>query len=174
MWNRDTRLQVKDKSRSLIHATVTNASGVEWELVCVYGDANHTRNPQIWRQILRIIAKGTPVCVIGDFNAIADESEKVCGDPILNKNSRDFKEFLFEGELIDMGFKGPAFTWTNKRSASEAIHERLDRVVATVGWLQMHSQTYVNNLPRIQSDHGAIMLRLDGRKEKKRRFRMES
>lgn len=174
MWDRGTRLQIQQKSRSLIHATVTNARGVEWELLCVYGDANHTRNPQIWRRILQIIAKGSPTCVVGDFNAIADESEKVGGDPIMNKNSRDFKEFLFQGGLIDLGFKGPAFTWTNKRNASEAIYERLDRVVATVGWLQLHAQAYANNLPRIHSDHAAIMLRLNGRLQKKRRFRMES
>lgn len=58
------------------------------------------------------------VCIIGDFNAIAGESDKWGGNPTLNKNSRAFREFIFEAQLVDLGFKGPAYTWTNKQSAS--------------------------------------------------------
>lgn len=138
MWDRATNLQVASKSRSIIHGVITQPDGVVWDLVCVYGDPNHNQNPAIRKQILEIIEDRGSVCVMGDFNAIANEDEKVGGDPVMNKNCRDFKNFLFEGGLLDLGFKGPAFMWTNKRNCANAIYERLDRVVATAGWLQLY------------------------------------
>lgn len=65
LWDRDMNLQVKSKSKSIIHATVTQANGVHWELVCVYGDPGHGRNPAIWTHILRIIDNSGLVCVVG-------------------------------------------------------------------------------------------------------------
>lgn len=65
---------------------------------------------------------------MGNFNAIADEREKVGGEMVFNKNNREFKNSLLEGGQIDLGFKGPAYTCTNKRNASEAIFERLDLI----------------------------------------------
>lgn len=168
MWDGNVSLQVKERTRFFFHSTVTEPNGREWELVCVYGDANHVHNPEIWGRFLKIIEGGAPVCIMGDFNAIANEEENVGGDPVLNKNNRDFRDFLFQGGLIDLGFKGPAFTWTNKRHASEAIFERLDRVVATVEWLQLHTHAYVNHLPRSHSDHAAILLQLK-KKEKRQK-----
>lgn len=74
---------------------------------------------------------------------------------------------------MDLGFKGPAYTWTNKRSTSGAIFESLDRDVATVEWLTIHAEAYVTHLPRRKSDHAAIMLRLRVHQSRQRKFKME-
>lgn len=52
LWDRDTNLQVKSKCKSIIYATVMQANGEQWELVCVYGNPGHGRNPAISGQIL--------------------------------------------------------------------------------------------------------------------------
>jgi hypothetical protein len=38
-----------------------------------------------------------------------------------------FRSFVKQCGLFDLGFNGPAYTWTNKRFATNPIFERLDR-----------------------------------------------
>ena len=38
-----------------------------------------------------------------------------------------FKECLDKCNMVDMGFNGPKFTWTNRREISSLIQERIDR-----------------------------------------------
>ncbi|XP_078156609.1 uncharacterized protein LOC144552516 [Carex rostrata] len=111
---------------------------------------------------------------MGDFNAIADGCEKWGGNPNLNVNSRGFRQFIFEAGLMDLGYNGPAYTWSNKQSASDAIYERLDRVLATVSWVHKFSQASVHNLPHIHSDHSSVLLRLRRQTEKVRSFKVEN
>jgi hypothetical protein len=68
---------------------------------------------------------------------------------------------LFDTGIIDLGFKGPAYTWTNKPTSFNALHVRLDRVVvASLSWCNLFPEVYVNHIPRTRrSDHAPIMLR---------------
>jgi hypothetical protein len=77
------------------------------------------------------------VC-IRDFNAICETGEKIWDGQGLNANSRRFHEFLFVAGMIDLGFKGPAFTWTNWLHTLTATHERLDRTVINAEWCNQH------------------------------------
>lgn len=123
------------------------------------------------KQIIRV--EGA-VSVVGDFNAVAGQEEKWGGNPAMDGNNKAFREFLFEAGLMDMGFKGPAYTWTNKQYTSNLIFERLDRVVATVSWNNMFPHAHVNHLPRIRSDHHPILLRTNERPLPKPNFRFEN
>ena len=38
-----------------------------------------------------------------------------------------FKECLDKCNMVDMGFNGSKFTWTNRREISSLIQERIDR-----------------------------------------------
>lgn len=38
-----------------------------------------------------------------------------------------FKECLDKFNMLDIGFMGPRFTWTNKREVQALIQERIDR-----------------------------------------------
>lgn len=114
------------------------------------------------------------VCLMGDFNAITSQHEKYGGNSDLNNSSRSFRHFLFEMGLIDLGYKGPAFTWTNRQSASDTIFQRLDRVLVTEQWFQIYPHAYVNHIPRIRSDHAPILLRTQDRPVAKRKFRVEA
>lgn len=174
LWDNNTKLEVNSKSRNVIHAVVTQPDKSKWDLICVYGDPAHTKNEEVWRRILGITMEGKSVCVLGDFNAILSEEDKHGGDPILNSNSRKFRRFMFEAQLIDLGFKGPAYTWTNKQNSSHAIYKRLDRVLANVQWTQSHPEATVHHLPRIHSDHSPILLRTRRHTRSTKKFKMES
>jgi exonuclease III len=85
--------------------------------------------------------------------------EKVGGNQTLNQNSVKFNEFIFNAGLIDLGYKGPAYTWTNKPHGSDAIHARLDRVLVNIEWCGAFSDAYVTHMFRKHSDHAPILLR---------------
>jgi IS1 family transposase len=82
----------------------------DWILACIYGDASYKENPNIWRALKDLNATNAPLCCIGDFNAIKDLREKWKGTQRLNQNNIRFRQFLFDTGLIDLGFKGPAYT----------------------------------------------------------------
>lgn len=65
--------------------------------------------------------------------------------------------------LIDLGFKGRRFIWTNGRHNGANILERIDRVMANYNWLNLFPEAMVTHLPRTHSDHCPIKLELQYR-----------
>lgn len=174
LWDQQVNLQIITKTRFYFQAQVHEPDNTSWVLVCIYSNSAHALNATIWNNIREIVRTNEKVCVISDFNAIIGESEKVGGNPNLNKNNRYFRDFLFDTGLLDLGFKGPAYTWTNRQSASNAIFERLDRAVATAAWSQRFRDAHVNYMPRVHSDHAAILLRMQKRQQSPRNFKIEN
>ncbi|XP_019190293.1 PREDICTED: uncharacterized protein LOC109184710 [Ipomoea nil] len=72
----------------------------------------------------------------------------------------EFNDVLGECELIDMGMTGGRFTWEKGRGTDTWVEERLDRVVATVEWLEMHDGAVVKNIYTNSSDHCALLVDL--------------
>lgn len=77
----------------------------------------------------------------------------------------------------DVGFIGPKFTWLYQRANGVQIHERLDRTLATLDWLDLFPIAKLHHLSSSASDHSLLSLHLVQRKKKKkvrRTFRFES
>lgn len=68
-----------------------------------------------------------------------------------------FNACLNRCKLLDLGFQGPFYTWTNKRDGGALIRERLDRSVAILEWRLQFSDAMVYHLPRTHSDHHPIL-----------------
>jgi hypothetical protein len=66
----------------------------------------------------------------GDFNCILSQAEKKGGRCFVESSRGELRNFLDSCSLIDLGYKGNSFTWTNKRLRRDNIKERLDRAVA--------------------------------------------
>jgi hypothetical protein len=165
---------VFEKSKHYIFAWVHSRTQQDWILACIYGDASYKENLNIWRAIKYQNARNVPMCCVCDFNAIKDISEKWGGKQRLNQNNTGFREFLFEMGLIDLGFKGPAFTLINKPNSSCAMHIRLDRAIANPDWCNLFPEAYVNHMPCTRrSDHAPIMIRTRGVNNGDRLFRIE-
>lgn len=67
-----------------------------------------------------------PWIVLGDFNAVLDSKDKRGGRSIAQNSSSPFRTFLQHGGMIDLGFKGPTYTWKNRRAGHTNIQERID------------------------------------------------
>ena len=58
----------------------------------------------------------------------------------------------------DMGYEGPNFAWCNRRFEGERIHLRLDRVLATIDWMELYRNSKVYHIVDSTSDHYALLL----------------
>lgn len=161
LWANNVNLQIIQKSRFFIHARITEPHKPPWTLIGVYGDPHHTLSNTIWQEIKKIVETDEKCCLLGDFNSVLNEQEKYGGSARLNSSSTLFRQFLFDTGLVDLGFRGPAYTWTNCQHTSTAIFQRLDRILVSSSWSQTFPHAYVNHLPRIHSDHAPLLLRTE-------------
>ncbi|XP_012842530.1 PREDICTED: uncharacterized protein LOC105962752 [Erythranthe guttata] len=103
---------------------------------------------------------GTPWLVGGDFNTILDASEKKGGLADISR-MHDFQDFVMQAELLDAGFIGNPFTWSNNRSGLNRIWKRLDRVLINSDFQLLFPSLQVLHLERTMSDHAPLSVRFE-------------
>ena len=69
-----------------------------------------------------------------------------------------FRSFIDQFGMIDVGFVGNPFTWSNNRQGLENFKERLDRGLASPAWVHLHPDFYLIHLPAHYSNHNPISL----------------
>ena len=78
--------------------------------------------------------------------------------------------------MLDLGFSGPKFTWTNKKGVEDLIQCRLDRCWANPAWKAFFDEASVSHLARVNSDHCPLLLKLKPsmREDLNKPFRFQS
>lgn len=69
-----------------------------------------------------------PWVIVGDFNEVLMNGDKFGGTTVSISRVLGFQECLNVCNMIDIGFAGPRFTWSNHRPLSQLVQERIDRV----------------------------------------------
>ncbi|XP_073153202.1 uncharacterized protein [Henckelia pumila] len=95
----------------------------------VYAKCDYILHRDLWASLLQIKPVGGPWLVGGDFNVVRDASECLVSSGGRKLPMDEFNHFVLESALVDAGFEGSSFTWTNK-----SIWKRLDRVFVSVDW----------------------------------------
>ncbi|WVZ80053.1 hypothetical protein U9M48_027564 [Paspalum notatum var. saurae] len=114
----------------------------------------------------------TLVCIYGDPHHSRTD---VIWQDVLNFIENYPQQTCFDCGLFDLGYHGPAFTWSNKRFASMPTYERLDRCLANTDWINAFPNTSVHHLPMLYSDHCPILIKMDSLVQKfKKPFRFEN
>jgi hypothetical protein len=115
-----------------------------------------------------------PMLFMGDMNEIMYDMDK--NSPYINSHClHAFRNLVKNCGFFDLGFSGPAYTWTNKRYSSNPVYECLDRGLVNPEWCAIYPNTNVFNLPIILSDHSPILISTDGTYKKPRqKFKFEN
>lgn len=105
---------------------------IPWLLILAYCPANLSKKNAFWDLLSTIVSNfsGT-ILGIRDFNSILNQSKNIGGKSFASSsypNSLNF--FMDQHDLADLGFSGPKFTLTNKRSGISHIREMIDRGIA--------------------------------------------
>jgi hypothetical protein len=87
-----------------------------------------------------------------------DQSNKFGGQPYACSSNDPFQDFLNSHGLVDLGFSGSPFTWSNHRHGRHLIRERLDHSVVSTQWIHLFPLFLVRHLPAQASDHNALLL----------------
>lgn len=116
-----------------------------------------------------------PWVVLGEFNKISSISKKFGGNPPNHNRINQFNNFLNCCNILDLGFRGPKYTWSNLRKYNQLIMERLDRFVANPSWLNLFPKSIISHLPRTHLDHCPLLLDTNPvTSSKKKPFRLEA
>ena len=97
--------------------------------------------------------------MLGDFNEVLSGEEKLGGRQINAYRAKLFQECINGCGLMDMGFLGPRFTWTNLRNLSDLIQDRLDRGFCNASWSLLYPEATIEHLTQINSEHWPIMVK---------------
>ena len=98
--------------------------------------------------------------MLGDFNEVLCGEDKFGGDQVKLNRALEFKGCLDECNMLDLDFAGPKFTWTNRRTISNLILERIDKCFANPVWRLLYPEAIVTHLPRTFLDHCQILIEL--------------
>lgn len=72
----------------------------------------------LWSSLSHILSINLPIMLIGDFNIVKTDEEKLGGGPILRAAKQDFVQFIDTNSLYDVPFTGSRFTWHRNRNGS--------------------------------------------------------
>lgn len=97
-----------------------------------------------------------PWTVLGDFNCVLSMDEISGGREHWTPDMQQFKDCVFDANLVTLSTVGAHFTWRNNRTA--LVTKRLDRVLISQLWNQAHPAAYVTVLNRGLMDHSPLMV----------------
>lgn len=176
MWRDNVELNVVSANSNLIRCSIeTHFNLPRWELLCVYGPPAHQNRKGFWERMSNLIASiETAWCMIGDLNVLISSHEKHGGSQNSDISCSEFRNLLQDRDVIDLGFAGPAFTWSRRTIHSAPVYERLDRAMCNSLQKLQFTEAAVLHLPRIYSDHAQILLNTLRKPPKRRQqFKVE-
>ncbi|KAL0374642.1 UNVERIFIED_CONTAM: putative mitochondrial protein [Sesamum radiatum] len=162
LWQKSVEVQLQSFSSSHIDVSVrVEESGEWWRFSGVYGEPDTSKRSEFWKLMRRLHKQSVrPWLCAWDYNEILEHSEKEGGSMRPEWQIRNFRECLTSCELHDLGFRGPAFTWSNHQQDPFTVRERLDRACANLAWSRAFPEARVSHGSSLFSDHLPVLIEL--------------
>ena len=161
LWNSDrVAIMQLASTEQEIHVEVkVLPSNLSWILSVVYASPKIVERQVLWENLAKVAElHSKPWIIARDFNEPLVEADKFGGRLVSINRSLLFKDCLDKCNMVDMGFSGPRYTWTNRREINNLIQERIDRVFMNPSWCLLYPDAKVSHLTRCHSDHCPILL----------------
>ncbi|KAK4282423.1 hypothetical protein QN277_013802 [Acacia crassicarpa] len=133
-WSEVLTVNILFSSANIIHTSVMSTElSTPSYITFIYGPTDDGDRTLCWQEVRRISNNITTswLC-LGDFNDILSQEEKCGGLPRAWRRILNFKSFVADCQLEDLGYNGPCFTWCNNRDSPDTIHERIDRALGNL------------------------------------------
>lgn len=102
-----------------------------------------------------------PCMLAGDFNELLSQYNEWDVRLINRTRSNLFWSFINKCSLIDLGYKGGKYTWSNHRHKNNGIYlilERLDHIFSNDMWLQLYPKSRITYLPKSHFVHTLLLI----------------
>lgn len=154
MWNTTkTNVDVIDSTTRSISLQVFS-SGQSWILTCLYASPGCTSRQELWNYLTAFHSThNLSWLVLGDFNEITAYADKNGGS--YTGKFGGLHTWVQNDAMIDLGFQGADFTWSNGR-----VKERLDRCFSNSVWRLGFPEAKVVHLPKKRSDQCHVLVNL--------------
>nr|POE60896.1 hypothetical protein CFP56_31321 [Quercus suber] len=101
-----------------------------WLLYAIYASPDLALHTELWDDLASFASShNLPLLLAGDFNKNLHQHETHSNSPPNRRRIPMFNDLLTNCNLMDLGYCGPRFTWTNKRD-NGLVMKRLDRALA--------------------------------------------
>ncbi|KAG5530896.1 hypothetical protein RHGRI_025747 [Rhododendron griersonianum] len=159
-WKDEVDIEVRFKNKNIIRCIISWPNVQErWLGAFIYAPPRRQERSQFWDSLKRLACENDyPWFCVGDFNEIGSIWEKQGGGECSRSRIELFQSVLSECALMDLEFKGPAYTWSNNQGVGFNIRERLDKALATVEWRELFPHAQVFHGLTIGSDHSPIIV----------------
>ncbi|KAJ1376001.1 Endonuclease/exonuclease/phosphatase superfamily [Sesbania bispinosa] len=146
-------------SRNHISMKCSSDSHQSFIMTGLYGHPEEANKVHTIQLIQRLAGECDNTWVLfGDYNLIGSPNEKKGGRMVSLNSCDEVQQCYQQCGLIDMGFEGYPFTWTNGRVGVDAVEQRLDKCFATENFLSNFQQYHVSHLGRLHSDHNPLLI----------------
>lgn len=94
----------------LVHSTFPTAIMI----TCAYASCDGRERRTLWSDLPSVIPN-IPWIVVGDFNIVTSQEEKMSGCPINLNDAAEFAQMIQQSSLTNLGYNGSKYTWSNNR-----------------------------------------------------------
>ncbi|XP_024195626.1 uncharacterized protein LOC112198737 [Rosa chinensis] len=175
LWSNGIHVDLRTKSPHHIDVEVCEqGSHASYRFTGIYGFAARGERNRTWDLIRTLAAERCDLAwlMAGDFNEIMCQADKSGGVPRAVAPMASFRHTMVDCGLVDMGFSGSRYTWSNKFTK-----ERLDRSFQSIQWRDSYPYSRTITLPPNESDHCPILVEVRSEqhhfRKASRRFRFE-
>ncbi|KAK9733636.1 hypothetical protein RND81_04G080700, partial [Saponaria officinalis] len=175
-WKNYCNFEVAFACKNFIILEFIECNKILWYLFLVYGEPAAAKRRSIWTSLGEWLAiKNKPFLLFGDINQVDFLDDKLGGRSGVIHGAEWYNKWKNMMNLIDVPFKGPRFTWTNKRDDEDRLFERLDKAYASYDWFNLYPNVGTKHYPIQFSDHAPIEVNFSLNKlRKKKPYEVES
>ncbi|XP_062028431.1 uncharacterized protein LOC133744315 [Rosa rugosa] len=155
LWDKNrTQVDFVDENSQSISVKVSIPGKQTWLFTAIYASPTHVTRASLWGYLENLMnTVNLPCMLMGDFNELVSAADKNCGT--LSGRFGGLRDWINRNGMIDMGFQGSCFTWSNNR-----VKERLDRGFCCSAWRALFADAFIRHLPKTRSNHCPILLQL--------------
>ncbi|XP_027096192.1 uncharacterized protein [Coffea arabica] len=159
LWKDEVKILEVLTTAFTIEAHVEDAEvNSDWWFIGIYASCDNQIRKQQWQVIERLKRLwGERWLIAGDFNDIVSNEEKWGGSSRLESSFQDFKQFINGNHLLDIGFVGHPWTWSNNWEQGGDIKQRLDRGLCSYPWSQVYEKIHCTHIASYASDHSILL-----------------
>ena len=111
LWKDHLDVSIFKTHPQFIHMKISGHGMEDWFFTVVYGSSNYALRKYLCRYLNQdYLQLDEPWLIVGNFNSVISADETSNFDKLDQRRYASFVHWIFDHDLIDLGFTGPTFT----------------------------------------------------------------